>query len=96
MSLLPWNLVLQILLLPLYLWLLVGKVVRTSASTLLGSVGLYLLAPFALASYSSAAHRKGRCGTTTSVRRQSLLVDVRRQSGVVDVRRHRYNVDVRR
>lgn len=48
-SLLPWNLVLQILLLPLYLWLLVGKVVPTSASTLLGSVGLYLLAPFALA-----------------------------------------------
>ena len=48
-SLLPWNLVLQILLLPLYLWLLVGKVVPTSATTLLGSVGLYLLAPFALA-----------------------------------------------
>ena len=48
-SLLPWNLVLQILLLPLYLWLLVGKVVPTSASTLLGSVGLYLVAPFALA-----------------------------------------------
>ncbi|MDA8394965.1 MAG: hypothetical protein M0T72_06940 [Candidatus Dormibacteraeota bacterium] len=48
-SLLPWNLVLQIVLLPFYLWLLVGKVVPTSAATLLGSVGLYLLAPFALA-----------------------------------------------
>jgi ACR3 family arsenite transporter len=48
-SLLPWNLVLQIALLPLYLWLLVGKVVPTPAGTLLASVGLYLLAPFALA-----------------------------------------------
>jgi ACR3 family arsenite efflux pump ArsB len=47
-SLLPWNLVLQILLLPLYLWLLVGKVVPTSAGTLFASVALYLLAPFAL------------------------------------------------
>ncbi len=48
-SLLPWNLVLQIVLLPFYLWLLVGKVVPISVATLLGSVGLYLLAPFALA-----------------------------------------------
>ena len=48
-SLLPWNLVLQIVLLPFYLWLLVGKVVSISAVTLLGSVGLYLVAPFALA-----------------------------------------------
>jgi ACR3 family arsenite transporter len=47
-SLLPWNLVLQIALLPLYLWLLVGKVVPISVATLFGSVGLYLLAPFAL------------------------------------------------
>ncbi len=48
-SLLPWNLVLQIALLPVYLWILVGKVVPVSAATLLASVGLYLLAPFALA-----------------------------------------------
>ncbi|MDA8284767.1 MAG: bile acid:sodium symporter [Actinomycetota bacterium] len=48
-SLLPWNLTLQILLLPFYLWLLVGKVVPISAATLFGSVGLYLVAPFALA-----------------------------------------------
>jgi len=48
-SLLPWNLTLQILLLPFYLWLLVGKVVPVSAATLFGSVGLYLVAPFALA-----------------------------------------------
>jgi len=48
-SLLPWNLVLQIVLLPVYLWILVGKVVPVSAATLLASVGLYLVAPFALA-----------------------------------------------
>jgi ACR3 family arsenite efflux pump ArsB len=48
-SLLPWNLVLQIVLLPLYLWLLVGKVVPISAATLFASVGLYLVAPLALA-----------------------------------------------
>ena len=48
-SLLPWNLVLQIALLPVYLWLLVGKVVPVSAGTLLASVGVYLIAPFALA-----------------------------------------------
>ena len=48
-SLLPWNLTLQIVLLPFYLWLLIGKVVPISVATLLGSVGLYLIAPFALA-----------------------------------------------
>jgi ACR3 family arsenite transporter len=48
-ALLPWNLVLQIGLLPVYLWLLVGKVVPVDALTLFRSVGLYLLAPFALA-----------------------------------------------
>jgi len=48
-SLLPWNLTLQIVLLPFYLWLLIGKVVPISVATLLGSVALYLLAPFALA-----------------------------------------------
>jgi len=48
-SLLPWNLTLQILLLPFYLWLLVGKVVPISVATLFGSVALYLLAPLALA-----------------------------------------------
>jgi ACR3 family arsenite transporter len=48
-SLLPWNLVLQIALLPFYLWLLIGKVVPISVVTLFGSVALYLLAPFMLA-----------------------------------------------
>lgn len=48
-SLLPWNLALQILLLPVYLWLLVGAVVPIPVATLLGSVVLYLVAPLALA-----------------------------------------------
>jgi len=48
-ALLPWNLILQILLLPLYLWLLVGKAIPTSAATLFTSVGVYLVAPFLLA-----------------------------------------------
>lgn len=45
-ALLPWNLVLQILLLPLYLWLLVGQVVPVNAFDLLVSVTLFLLLPF--------------------------------------------------
>jgi ACR3 family arsenite efflux pump ArsB len=48
-SLLPWNLVLQIVLLPFYLWLLIGKVVPVSVTTLFASVALYLIAPFGLA-----------------------------------------------
>jgi ACR3 family arsenite transporter len=48
-SLLPWNLVLQIVLLPVYLWLLVGVVVPIPVGTLVGSVVLYLVAPLALA-----------------------------------------------
>ena len=47
-SLMPWNLALQIVLLPFYLWLLVGKVVPVDVGTLFTSVGLYLLAPLAL------------------------------------------------
>lgn len=46
MALLPWNLVLQILLLPVYLWSLVGRVVPVDALTLLKSVGLFLFMPF--------------------------------------------------
>lgn len=45
-SLLPWNLVLQILLLPVYIWLLIGKVVPVDALTLIRSVGLFLFLPF--------------------------------------------------
>lgn len=45
-ALLPWNLVLQILLLPVYLWLLIGQVVPVDALTLLRSVTLFLFLPF--------------------------------------------------
>lgn len=64
-SLLPWNLVFQIVLLPVYLWLLVGKVVPIPVLTLLGSVFLYLVAPLVLA-YAVRLlliHRKGRAWT---------------------------------
>lgn len=46
MALLPWNITLQILLLPLYLYLLVGKVIPVDLSTLGRSVALFLIAPF--------------------------------------------------
>ena len=46
-ALLPWNLVLQIILLPFYMWLLVGKVVPVDVVGLLRSVTLFLLVPFA-------------------------------------------------
>jgi len=47
-ALLPWNVVLQVLLLPVYLYLLVGKVIPVDFWALAGSVGLYLIAPFVL------------------------------------------------
>lgn len=47
-ALLPWNLGLQILLLPVYLWLLIGRVVPIDAVQLLRSVGLFLVLPFVL------------------------------------------------
>ena len=47
-ALLPWNLVLQIALLPVYLWLLVGQVVPVDALELLRSVAIFLLLPFGL------------------------------------------------
>lgn len=54
-ALLPWNLVLQIVLLPVYLWLLVGKVVPVDALELLRSVAVFLLLPFALGWLTRAA-----------------------------------------
>ena len=45
-TLLPWNLGLQIVLMPLYLWLLVGHVLYLNPWTLLQSVGLFFVAPF--------------------------------------------------
>lgn len=49
MALLPWNITLQILLMPLYLWFLVGKVLPLDLGQLAVSILLYLIAPFALA-----------------------------------------------
>ncbi len=49
MALLPWNITLQVLLMPLYLWFLVGKVLPLDLHALLTSVVLYLIAPFVLA-----------------------------------------------
>lgn len=48
-SLLFWNILLQILLLPLYLWLLAGQVVAVDVVIALRSVGLFLVLPYALA-----------------------------------------------
>ena len=45
-SLLPWNLGLQIVLMPLYMWLLIGRVVTLNAMTLLASVGGFFVLPF--------------------------------------------------
>lgn len=48
-SLLVINIGLQVLLLPVYLWLLVGRAVTIDGATIAGSVGLYLVAPSVLA-----------------------------------------------
>ena len=48
-SLLFWNILLQILLIPLYLWLLAGQVVAVDVVIILRSVGLFLVLPYALA-----------------------------------------------
>lgn len=47
-ALLPWNITLQIILMPLYLYLLVGKIIPIDTATLARSVGLFLVAPFVL------------------------------------------------
>jgi ACR3 family arsenite efflux pump ArsB len=48
MALLPLNITLQILLLPVYLYVLVGRVIPVDLSTLARSIGLFLIAPFAM------------------------------------------------
>ncbi len=45
-ALLPWNVTLQVLLLPVYLYLLVGKVIPIDIWSLAQSVALFLVAPF--------------------------------------------------
>lgn len=47
-SLLPWNITLQIILMPLYLYFLIGKVIPVDFSALIRSVLLFLVAPFVL------------------------------------------------
>ncbi|MFA3781577.1 arsenic resistance protein [Melioribacteraceae bacterium 4301-Me] len=47
-SLLPWNITLQIILMPLYLYFLIGKVIPVDFSALIRSVVLFLVAPFVL------------------------------------------------
>ena len=47
-SLLPWNITLQIILMPLYLYFLIGKVIPIDFSALTRSVLLFLVAPFVL------------------------------------------------
>jgi ACR3 family arsenite transporter len=49
MALLPWNITLQVVLMPLYLYFLVGKVLPLDLFALGRSVILYLFLPFALA-----------------------------------------------
>jgi len=47
-SLLPWNITLQIVLMPLYLYFLIGKVIPVDFSALVRSIVLFLVAPFVL------------------------------------------------
>ena len=47
-ALLPWNVTLQVVLLPLYLYLLAGKVIPVDVWALTRSVSLFLVAPFVL------------------------------------------------
>ena len=49
MSILPLNLILQIVLLPVYLLVLIGSEVTMDVASLLGSVAMVLVIPFALA-----------------------------------------------
>jgi len=44
-ALMPWNIVLQVVLLPLYVYLLIGQVIPIDVGTLLYSVGSFLLLP---------------------------------------------------
>ena len=47
-ALLPWNITLQVALMPAYLYLLVGKVIPVGLGSLVESVVLFLIAPFVL------------------------------------------------
>ncbi|MCL4371395.1 MAG: arsenic resistance protein [Chloroflexi bacterium] len=62
MALLPWNITLQILLMPLYLYFLVGQVLPVDLTALARSVVLYLFLPFVLsyALQKTIMARRGR------------------------------------
>jgi len=47
-ALLPWNITLQVVLMPFYLYILVGRIIPLDILTLARSVGLFLVAPFVL------------------------------------------------
>ncbi len=68
-SLLAVNIVLQLLLLPVYLWLLAGQVLTLNPSTIASSVGLFLVLPLAGAALTrSAITRSGQTLNEIEVR----------------------------
>ncbi len=58
LSLLVWNVLLQILLLPVYLWVLAGRIVTLDPAVLLQSVVLFLVLPLVLAELAKRAWRR--------------------------------------
>ncbi len=61
-ALLPWNITLQVLLMPFYLYVLIGKVIPVDLSVLIRSIMLFLVAPFILAYLGQRViiNKKGR------------------------------------
>lgn len=70
-ALLPWNITLQVALMPVYMYLLVGRVVPLDLATVAESVGLFLVLPFglALAVQRLAIHVRGREAFAAGVKR---------------------------
>lgn len=65
LAMLPIDIVLQLLLLPIYLWLLIGNVIPIDMTILVRSVAVFLVLPLAAAYFSRAVliHWKGRAFT---------------------------------
>lgn len=65
LAMLPVDIVLQLVLLPVYLWLLVGRVVPIDVWTLVRSVAMFMIVPFAAAylTRSLVVRWKGRAFT---------------------------------
>jgi len=59
-ALLPWNITLQVVLMPLYLYILVGRIIPVDIMALARSVGLFLVAPFVLGYIVQKAIIKGK------------------------------------